>query len=237
MPHGKDWLSKRRGDQLALARNWLNVLGTKATAWKIPPAAVAELASLSSAASDALEETLNSRGNTVSTARCKAAFKALVAKMRFIKTHFFLKPLLSDADFAALELKPKSATRFRIPSPTIQAEADVSNPGIHLLKLHFRPILSPMSSPPHSDYGYRVYYGVMPPGGASFEAATGAKHELVKVPVSGEELPFSKFTRRKKELFDFDPNDSGKRAYFCVCYENSKGEPGPWGPLFSAVIT
>jgi hypothetical protein len=28
----------------------------------------------------------------------------------------------------------------------------------------------------------------------------------------------------------------GKTAYFCICYENSKGESGEFGPIFSAVI-
>jgi hypothetical protein len=62
------------------------------------------------------------------------------------------------------------------------------------------------------------------------EAATGVKHELIQTLTSGEQLPFSKFTRRKKELFDFTQKDSGKTVYFCVRYENAKGEPEPWGP-------
>ncbi|GHT64941.1 hypothetical protein FACS1894110_05660 [Spirochaetia bacterium] len=49
------------------------------------------------------------------------------------------------------------------------------------------------------NYGYRVYYGILPAGGAAMETATGVKRELLKAPVSGEELPFSKFTRRKFE--------------------------------------
>jgi hypothetical protein len=56
------------------------------------------------------------------------------------------------------------------------------------------------------------------------------------VTTAGEDLPHSKFTRRKKERFDFPAEDSGKTAYFCVRYENAKGESGPWGPMFSAVI-
>jgi hypothetical protein len=77
----------------------------------------------------------------------------------------------------------------------------------------------------------QLYYGVLPPGGAAVEAATGARRELMKVPVSGDELPHSKFTRRKKELFDFPAEDSGKTVCFCVRCENAKGESGPWGPL------
>jgi hypothetical protein len=58
----------------------------------------------------------------------------------------------------------------------------------------------------------------------------------MRIPKGGEDLPFSKFTRRKKELMDFAQEDSGKTAYFCIRYENAKGEPGHWGPMFNAVI-
>jgi hypothetical protein len=67
------------------------------------------------------------------------------------------------------------------------------------------------------------------------EAATGSRRELMKVPVTGKDLPHSRWTRRRKERFDFD-GDSGKTAYFCVCYENGKGEAGEFGPMFHAVI-
>jgi hypothetical protein len=75
----------------------------------------------------------------------------------------------------------------------------------------------------------------MPPGGATVEAATGEKRELMRPPVSGKELPHSRWTRRRKERFSFD-GDSGKTVYFCIRYENSKGEAGEFGPIFSAVI-
>jgi len=42
--------------------------------------------------------------------------------------------------------------------------------------------------------------------------------------------------RRRKELFIFPAEDSGKTAYFSIRYKNSKGQAGPWGPVFSAVI-
>jgi hypothetical protein len=47
--------------------------------------------------------------------------------------------------------------------------------------------------------------------------------------LTGDDLPHSRFTRRQKELFDFPADDSGKTVYFCVRFENAKGEPGPWG--------
>jgi hypothetical protein len=30
--------------------------------------------------------------------------------------------------------------------------------------------------------------------------------------------------------------DKKKTAYYAVCYENAKGEPGPWSPIVEAAI-
>jgi hypothetical protein len=219
-----------------MAKDWKPVLQSMATTWGVPVDEIPELSDLIDAAETALTAAQSSDRTAVVTANCKAAFDALIAKMRFLKSRYFLSPPLTDADFIALELKPKDTTKTPVPPPTAQAEADISRPGVHLLELHLRPIAGSPPDPHRSDYGYRVYYGILPPGGAAVEAATGAKRELLKAPVSGEELPHSKFTRRKKELFDFAQEDSGKMVYFCIRYENAKGEPGPWGPMFSSII-
>jgi hypothetical protein len=49
-------------------------------------------------------------------------------------------------------------------------------------------------------------------------------------------MAFWLFTRRKKELVDFDASESGMTVYFCACYENQKGDHGSWGTVVSAVI-
>ncbi|MDR0717350.1 MAG: hypothetical protein LBF50_08035 [Azoarcus sp.] len=128
--------------------------------------------------------------------------------------------------------RPKDAKPTPIPPPAAQAE--VSHPAAHQLELHLHREPNSPADPHDNDYGYRTYYGIYPPGGASVEAATGEKRELLKIPATGKELPHSRSTRRHLKLFD--QTDSGKTAYFSVRFENAKGEPGPWGPLFHAVI-
>jgi hypothetical protein len=237
MPNGGDWLPTRRETQLAMAQNWVTVLGNQSgDPWNIPTADKTELQTLTGDAQILLEQAQSSARTPVITAECKAAFEGLTSKMRFIKGRYFLVPPLTDADLISLDLQPKDTTRTPVPPPTAQAEADITRPGVHLLELHLRAVSGSPPDPHRADYGYRVYYGILPPGGAQVEAATGAKRELLKAPVSGDELPHSKFTRRKKELFDFPAEDSGKTVFFCVRYENAKGEPGPWGPLFSSII-
>jgi hypothetical protein len=73
-----------------------------------------------------------------------------------------------------------------------------------------------------ANYGYKIQHAVIPYG--------------APVPESVNELPESRFTRRKREMFIFDKLDSGKTACFCLRYENSKGKAGQWGPIVSAVI-
>ena len=69
--------------------------------------------------------------------------------------------------------------------------------------------------------GYRIWYTVAAPGEA--------------IPASPEDLRKSFYTKRKKDVIDFDFGDSGKTAYFAVQVEN-EGKKGPWGPLVSALI-
>jgi hypothetical protein len=54
-------------------------------------------------------------------------------------------------------------------------------------------------------------------------------------PRTGSDLPYSVFTRKKKQRFDFD-GESGTTVYFCLRYENPTGKAGPFGPILSAVI-
>jgi hypothetical protein len=48
-------------------------------------------------------------------------------------------------------------------------------------------------------------------------------------------LPYSVFTKKKKKRFDFE-GESGNTVYFCLRYENGKGDVGPFGPILQAGI-
>jgi hypothetical protein len=215
---------------------WLRIFAVKAEIWGIPSTEVSLLTQYASSAETALSIAESSERTAEINAQCKAAFEKLTNKMRFIKRRYLLSPPLTAADLIALGLKPQDNNKTPVPPPAAQAEADITRPGVHLLELHLRPTADSEPDPHRSEHGFRIYYGIMPPGGASMEAATGTKRELMKVPLSGKELPFSKFTRRKRDRLDFPQEDSGKTAYFCICYENSKGDSGPWGPVFSSII-
>ena len=217
-----------------MAKAWGMVLKTRAVDWGIPATEGAELVRLTAEAEAVLTEAQNSRRTSVMTEKCKVAFDALTEEMHSLKSQYFLSPPLTEFDFASLKLQSADTNHSPVSAPSSRVQADVSRVGHHQLELRLHPASGSPIDPQRSDYGYRIYYGVLPQNGTS--VGSEEKLELIQAPTSGNDLPFSKFTYRQQEVFDFAPEDSGKTAYFCIRYENSKGDSGPWGSLFSALI-
>jgi hypothetical protein len=222
-----DWMPASRDNQLAMADNWLVYLtAARRTAWNIPQDQYNELADLTDTARTMLQKAKDDSQRTpVVTVQCNEAFKALKEKLRFFKAHYFLSPPLTNADIAALGLDiPED--RSDIPAPESEPEADFGFPDYHLIDVLNIRRRGPPKGDPRSEWGVRIHIGILD--------GTGP-WRITAPPVTGSDLPWSKFTRRRRERFDFDGN-SGKTVYICLCYENGKGNAGPFGPIISAVI-
>jgi hypothetical protein len=237
MPQRKDWYPNSRDEQIHLVETWLQVFQTKAAAWNIPTANVTDLTAALAAAKEKLAVVKSGERTAASVVECNEVFKELEAEARFIKKHYLLVPPLTLADLATLLLPQPDSAHTPVPPPTGQPSVSITYPGgPHLLKVHlgFLAGTAPLDS--RSDYGYALYKGVMPQGGATLEQAASVKHYLMKPPLDGEELLHYKFTRRKTEVVSFAAEESGMTTYFCARYENGKGDIGGWGPVVSAVI-
>ncbi|MDR2741035.1 MAG: hypothetical protein LBB98_02650 [Treponema sp.] len=79
----------------------------------------------------------------------------------------------------------------------------------------------PSSPDDPANKGYSVYYLVVAPGETP--------------PAGPDDLPKSFFTKRKKDVIEFDFGDSGKTVYMAVQVENDR-KKGNWGPMVSALI-
>ncbi|WP_062428388.1 hypothetical protein [Treponema endosymbiont of Eucomonympha sp.] len=176
------------------------------------------------------------RGKSTTTAKNTAMLVLKKAVRAFYGQFLKGNPALSAADRDDFGLPQLDTAYSPVPPPGNQATAKHRPLGDHLLELDIEIIGDILPDAKASDYGFRVYWGIMPQGGASVEAATGPKRELMKAPAGGEELPFSRFTRRKREVFDFAESDRGKTVSFCIRLENAKGQAGPWGTVFSTII-
>ena len=232
-----DWYPRTRDGKIHLVETWVSVFQTKAVEWNIPSARVTSLAGALAVAKERLGVVKSGERTAVSVIQCNEAFKELDSEARFIKKHFLLIPPLTPSDCASLLLSAPDETPTPIPPPVGQPILSIVYPGgPHLLMVHLAPLPGTVSPSSRSDYGYALYRGIMPQGGATLEQAASVNHYLMKPPLSGDELLHYCFTRRKKELVSFEASESGMTAYFCSRYENGKGEVGKWGPVVSAII-
>jgi hypothetical protein len=55
-------------------------------------------------------------------------------------------------------------------------------------------------------------------------------------PSSIDDLIHSTFSTRLHHPFDFDENRRGKIVWFCLRWENNRGQKGPWSEIYSAIV-
>jgi hypothetical protein len=239
MAYNDDWLPGARAAVLNMCRVWLIYLTLeRQTAWGILAADYAALGTLFGAAQALLQKAEDDAERThVVTVELQEAFGALEAKMRYFRNRYFTIPPLTVGDWAALGFRAKDPSPTPIPRPQGTPVALLSYlGGPHALGVRLEPVAGTEPLNPASDYGYALYVGIMPPGGATLEEAASEKHYLRAPPKDGKGLQHYCFSRRRKGKIIFDAEDSGKTAYVCPRYENRKGEVGLWGPVTSAVI-
>jgi hypothetical protein len=203
-----------------MAKNWAAILSVSGAAWGVPAPETSELAELANAADAALAAAKNETTRTpVATARCRAAFDAMTAKMRDIKKRRFYVPPLADADLVSLGLHPRDHTPTPSGAPTAQATVETYLVGRHELGVKIVYVTGNPNDP--ANKGYRIWHMVAGHG--------------EEPPADPERLTKSFFTKRKKDVIEFGYGESGKTAYFAVQIEND-GKKGGWGPMVSALI-
>jgi hypothetical protein len=78
-----------------------------------------------------------------------------------------------------------------VPPPTAHVEGNLAFPGIGLVEI-VKIQMTGSKIDRRADYGVRIYYGVLA------KPAAHDKFRLSAPPVTGDDLPNSVFTRRKK---------------------------------------
>jgi hypothetical protein len=128
--------------------------------------------------------------------------------------------LLTDADRDNLGLPIPKTTRTPAPVATTHPDFDVDSSMIRRLIVHFFDQGSKKSkAKPAGQHGAEIRWAI-----------------LDTPPASIEELIFSSFDTRTPFTLSFDENQRGETVYFCLRWENTRGEKGPWSTIVSAII-
>jgi hypothetical protein len=151
---------------------------------------------------------------------------------RFINAWLRCHPAVTDEDRFAMGIPVRRGRGAPVPAPEAQPDATVVYPGVHLIKLvNIHPV-GKGAEQHRRNCAVRIYWGILGPPGK------GPLRRLDAPPETGDDLPHSVSTHRKRYGFDFS-GESGRQVWFCLRYENEKGGKegeGPFGPLFSAII-
>jgi hypothetical protein len=217
-----DWLPKREQDLADLCQKWAAVLadGAKIAAFGWDQTECAGVLGK-------VNGFLTARGGYEADdstakrlAKDEAKGEAVDAMREFANSSIRFNKKMDDPDKLFMGIHPKDTTPTVHGTPGSQPGTEVENTRNHYEHL-IRAINTERGdhSKPEDAYGVRYAWQV---GGEK--------------PASGADLPKSKFNRRTTHVVQHTEAVKGKTAFYSTCYENSKGDTGPWSPVVEAVI-
>ncbi|MDR2496342.1 MAG: hypothetical protein LBD21_04365 [Tannerellaceae bacterium] len=154
----------------------------------------------------------------VAVANKNAAKKSLIEGLRrFIKEHIVYNSLITDADLISLGLKPHKTTHTPAAVATtypVAIKIESSAPGVLLIHVE-----DSEKNKPNKTKGFVCRYAI-----------------LDEHPTYWDKLPQKAYSQSSTLTLTFDINQCGKTVYLSMCWENTRGEHGNWGPIVSAII-
>jgi len=223
-----DYIPRNARTFAVFMRNMIDYVNKNKTAWgHIPAAVITDLLGLLDELDNTLEATAGQSTAAQNLARREAQTAATRAVRAFVNQYLRFAPV-TNVDRVEMGVPNRDTIPTTIPPPSIPVEGTLSFPAIGLVELRdIRP--SGEKSDQRAKHGVRIYYGVMG------EPTETNKFRIAEPPATGDDLPHSVFTRRSRHRFDF-AGESGRRVFFCIRYENSKGQAGPWGKILTAFV-
>jgi hypothetical protein len=128
-------------------------------------------------------------------------------------------PLVTDDDRRSMGIVIRDTTHTPVKPPKTYPEFTVDSSMIRCLMILFWDFGSTSKAKPHGVHGAEIRWAI-----------------LDQPPVLVEELVHSNFDTRSPFELAFEENERGKTVYFCLRWENTRGEKGPWSEIVMAVI-
>jgi hypothetical protein len=162
------------------------------------------------------------------TTRTKAAVQAKVDARKIleqtlrqaIREYLTNNHLLTDPDRDNLGLPIHKTTRTPAPIATTYPEFEVDSSTIRRLTIHYHDQGSAKSkAKPVGQHGAEIRWMM-------------SETPIIDV----VDLKNSAFDTKTPFMLEFEGHDRGKTVYFCLRWENTRGEKGPWSEIESAFV-
>jgi hypothetical protein len=164
-------------------------------------------------------ETAETRSPMMRAARDEAKKAVVKGVQGFVQFRLVRNPLLEDMDFVALGInKPSPGRHPFTPVPGVIPDFSFDTSTIRRISVYFHAA-DKKRGKPDGVHGITILHAI-----------------LDHPPLSIAELTQSTFDTKSPCVFEFTEEQRGKRVYFCCCWENSRGEKGPWSEIMMAII-
>ena len=225
MARRRDYIPANAMQFSAFLNNLLDYVNRNKTEWKhIPAEPLTNLSGLRADLADLVEATQGQHTPAQTLARNQKQAEATKAVRALVNQYLRFAPV-TDVDRVEMGVPNRDVIPTTIPSPTIPVTGRLTYPSNGLVEVCDIKPDGPKTDE-RSKHGVRIYYGIV---------SETSKYKVAERPKTGEDLPYSVFTRRNRYRFDFS-TDNGKEAFFSMRFENSKGEAGPWGKMISGFV-
>jgi hypothetical protein len=215
-----DYIPHADGAFLEWSKTLVTYAAAHLAAFNVPETALTPIQTLLTAYETAFEAAQNPNRGKVDVLQKDEARDALKAAIRpFVKAYLAYNPAVSDADKENMGLPLHDTTRTPTPPPSTIPEADIDSSIIRQLTIHYKDNGSEKRGKPQGVHGVEIRSGLQE-----------------NPPASVEELKGSAFDTASPYTFTYDESERGKKVFFCLRWENAKGEKGPWSEIYSAII-
>jgi hypothetical protein len=217
-----DYLPNSDQGLLGWINKFLKYLMSRLTKFNYPKADYDELDQERNVYAQKLEVSKESATRTsVNVKEKNTAKKVLKTHIRKSVGEYLIRNhLLTDADRDMLGLPVHKTTRTPAPVAESYPDFDIDSSMLRCLIIHFfeRDSNHKRAKPP-GQHGAEIRWAI-------------SDTPIVKV----KELTNSSFDTRTPFTLEFEGDERGKMVYFCLRWENTRGEKGHWSPIQSAII-
>jgi hypothetical protein len=221
----KDWMPSREQDLVDLQNKWLDGLASPVYksqfGWNEAEITAASTAITKFHGARNAYANDNSTGNRISKDEAKVV--SVDAMRTFANTSIRFNQKMSGEYKNIFGVDEKDMTYTSHEAPKEQPSLQVENTRVRFQhQLRALNQETGATGKPADAYGVRYSWQV--------SAAPGER------PAKGEDLPKTKFSRKTTITITHTEAEKGKAVYYAACYENAKGESGPWSLIEEAII-
>jgi hypothetical protein len=214
-----DYVPHKNAELVAWSVNFVSLVEANAAQWNISEEEVSKLKESAQDYASLFTQCDSPLRSPFVRAKRDAAARTLVAHIRALARFRLRNPAITDVQRVALGLPVRDSVASTIHAPSTHPEFHFVRRDVCRLTVSFRDMGVSNRARPYGMAGAIIAYAV-----------------LDEPPRSMSQLVRTVLATRTPYKLDFSLQDCGKTLYVAMCWQNRKGEKGPWSQIASAVI-